>query len=226
MDSKEYWKQNAAMPKGRLKGDQWLPRHIENIPPNANVLELGCGEGYDTQYLLSKGCKVISTDLSQDHLDKTKETILRMPKVIGETIDSQLMLLDLTSETDWKKFADSCYDVVVASLCLHYFTPQQTRQIIKEIKRVLKPNGKLFARINSTNDLEHGANDGTPIENENNFRLTKDGTKRFFNKHDIQKFFGQFGGIDTAVERTELYGRKQTKKVLWEISATSDKLID
>ena len=131
---------SVIVPLGRLKGENWLHRHIAILPQGANVLELGCGEGYDSAYLLGQGMKVLSTDLQQGHLDKTRQ-------VAGENVKTQI--LDLLSKENWEKLADNSFDVVMASLCLHYFSPQETERIINEIKRVLKPNGKLLARVNS-----------------------------------------------------------------------------
>ena len=52
-------------------------------------------------------------------------------------------------------FEDNSTDLVIADLSLHYFKEKDTNRIISEIKRILKPNGYLFFRLNSTNSTEY-----------------------------------------------------------------------
>ena len=51
--------------------DLWLRRWLRRIgaPSSAApILELGCGDGRDTAYLLSKGYRVIATELTHERL--------------------------------------------------------------------------------------------------------------------------------------------------------------
>ncbi|MFT8352300.1 class I SAM-dependent methyltransferase [Clostridium saccharoperbutylacetonicum] len=73
---------------------------------------------------------------------------------------------------------------------LHYFNDETTKNIVKEIRRVLKPNGYLIGRVNSTNNFNFGAGCGEEIEK--NFYLTEAGYKRFFTEEDIRCYFKDF----------------------------------
>lgn len=60
-------------------------------------------------------------------------------------------------------FEDNLTDIIISDLSLHYFTEQKTFEILDEIKRVLKPNGLLFFRVNLINDVNYGAREGKKL---------------------------------------------------------------
>ncbi|OOM76109.1 hypothetical protein CLPUN_28330 [Clostridium puniceum] len=70
--------------------------------------------------------------------------------------------------------------MILADLSLHYFDNRTTKNIVKEIRRVLKPEGCLIGRVNSINDFNFGAGCGREIEK--NFYLTEGVYKSFLLK--------------------------------------------
>ena len=81
--------------------------------------------------------------------------------------------------------------MVIADLCLHYFTEKDTDKILKEIRRILTPGGHLILRVNSIDDINHGAGDGTEVEH--HVFETRSGTlKRFFDEEDARYIFRDF----------------------------------
>ena len=88
-------------------------------------------------------------------------------------------------------FCNNMTDLVIADLCLHYFKREDTIGILKEIKRILVNNGHMLFRVNSMNDVNHGAGQG--IEVEHHLYMTPDGRyKRFFDMKDIYEYFDMF----------------------------------
>ena len=53
-------------------------------------------------------------------------------------------------------FRDNTFDVVYARLSLHYFRDSVTKEIFKEIHRILKPDGRLSFLCKSTGDSFYG----------------------------------------------------------------------
>lgn len=101
-------------------------------------------------------------------------------------------------------FANESYSLVIADLSLHYFDNDATIQIMSEIKRILKENGVLLARVASVNDFNFGASIGEQLEK--NFYFEGDYTKRFFAQEDINKYFGIIGkveSLETSMMRNE-----------------------
>ena len=108
-------------------------------------------------------------------------------------------------------FEDNLTDIIISDLSLHYFTKGKTLEILKEIKRVLKPNGLLIFRVNSVKDVNHGAGQGTEIEH--HLYETDDGRyKRFFDEEDIKRFFSDW---ESLYIHEETMGRYDMEKVLW-----------
>ena len=93
------------------------------------------------------------------------------------------------------------------------FKDEDTKKIIKEIQRILKPNGYLFIRVNSTHSKEYQSileNNLEPIEQHLFFR--KGMEKRFFDEDDIKNYFNDFEIIDMQEENMN---RWSPDKIVW-----------
>ena len=114
-------------------------------------------------------------------------------------------------------FPSNSFDVVLASLSLHYFTFIEMQYILKELKRVLKKNSMMIIRVNSVNDKNYGSK-GYP-EIEHHLFDVEGESKRFFNKEDIFYIFGDGWKICNLEEKT--IDRFYKPKVVWEFVANS-----
>lgn len=196
-----------------IKYDDWLDlfkRAIENC--QTPIVELGCGKGKDTLYLVEKGKKVIPCDYSSSAIENIQKNFPEVER--AECFDM----------TKGLPFEDNFTDLIVCGLSLHYFTERTTFKILEEIKRVLKPKGILLFRVNSTKDVNYGAGEGKEIEH--HLYETDDGRhKRFFDKDDLEKFFADWETIymqeetivyEKSIAREGIVGNYENeKKVLW-----------
>ena len=163
-----------------IKVDDWLDK-FEGIIINCNtpVLDLGCGSGNDTLYLINKNKKVISCDLSSSAIENIKKNF---PVIYDAKCFNML---------DGMPFSDNSFELIIADLSLHYFKELDTIKILKEIRRILVTGGHLIFRVNSINDVNHGAGRGKIIEH--HLYETSDGRlKRFFDEEDLKFFFKDF----------------------------------
>lgn len=103
------------------------------------VLEVGCGFGTDTRFLLRAGFSVTATDISPAGLS------------IAKSIAGQATFL-LHDSQERFPLPDGSVDLVVASLSLHYFDATTTKRIVADLARVLSPKGLLVYRMNSQSD--------------------------------------------------------------------------
>lgn len=159
--------------------DLWLDKYkdILDKSEDQHIIDLGCGAGGDSLYLSERGYRVIACDYSKEALN-----------IINNFLpDIKTTLMDISKTLP---FEDESIKVIIADLSLHYFNNETTIGIVKEIKRVLKTNGYIIGRVNSINDINYGAGNGEEIEN--NFYLTQEGYKRFFNEEDIHNYFSEF----------------------------------
>ena len=73
--SLEYWDNvHKDYDRATIKVDDWLEKFDDIIMGTQKpILDLGCGGGNDTLYLISKGKQVISCDQSPSAINKYKE---------------------------------------------------------------------------------------------------------------------------------------------------------
>ncbi len=188
--------------------DNWLDDYLDLLNQNkdSEILDLDCGIGADTLYLIEKGFNVLSCDFSTEALKNVEQNIP----------NSKTKYLDMLEKFP---FNDSSYSIIIADLSLHYFDNETTIHIMKEIKRILKSNGILLARVASINDFNFGAGVGTQLER--NFYFEGDYTKRFFDEEDINNYFKIIGNVDffeTSMIRNEEEYLKP--KVLYQVKVT------
>ncbi|WP_422345569.1 class I SAM-dependent methyltransferase [Parasphingorhabdus sp.] len=110
------------------------------IVPKAQgeVLELGCGGGINLQfYDRAKIDKLTGLDPSAELLDYTRQE--------AKTLGFEMDILDGVGEA--MPFADDSFDTVLTTFTL--CSVQEGKQVLKEMRRVLKPGGKILF-------LEHG----------------------------------------------------------------------
>ncbi|MBE7017647.1 MAG: class I SAM-dependent methyltransferase [Ruminococcaceae bacterium] len=183
--------------------DDWLEMFSSELESCVcPIIDLGCGSGNDTKYLLERGKKVIACDYSPAAIENIRRNF---PEVVAaECFDM----------TEGLPFADDSADLVIADLSLHYFSKQTSDYVLREIKRVLKKDGIMLARVNSVNDFKHGAGEGGEIER-HLFRTPDGRLKRFFDKEDIELLFADWD-ITYAAESTML--RYAFPKVLWTVA--------
>ncbi len=160
--------------------DPWIGEWL-NLPlnhperrPGERVLDLGCGTGRDSRYMAGMGYDVVSLDLSREALRICRQVA---PQAAHFQVDIQHGL----------PFRDGSFKFVLANLSLHYFDWLVTESIVLEVKRCLKKEGMLLLRLNSTEDVNHGAV-GYP-ELAPHLFLVEGEQKRFFDRDSIGRLF-------------------------------------
>ena len=180
---------------------KWLDKYLYEFR-NKNILEIGSGLGEDTKHLSKLTKKITAIDIDEERIKNLK---LELPKI-------NFYCMDIRSKLPFK--ADS-FDVILASLRLHYFTFTEIQKILKELKRVLKNNSIMVVRLNSINDKNYGA-DGHPEIEHHLFNV--DGQpKRFFSRDDIHTIFKDGWEVENLTEKS--IDRFEMPKVIWEFSA-------
>jgi demethylmenaquinone methyltransferase/2-methoxy-6-polyprenyl-1,4-benzoquinol methylase len=97
------------------------------IQPETKVLDLCCGSGQTTQFLVQRSRHVTGLDASPLSLQRAR---LQVP---------QASYIEAFAEK--MPIADGEFDLVHTSAALHEMTSTQLQQILQEVHRVLKPNG-------------------------------------------------------------------------------------
>jgi SAM-dependent methyltransferase len=185
--------------------DAWLQRWLPLLREHTGkrcLLELGCGQGRDTAVLQAAGLRVVAVDRSAEALIEARRAVPGATFVEG----------DLRAP-----LAIDPADVgaIVASLSLHYFDWQTTREIVGRLRACLAPDRPLLCRVNSTRDVHHGAH-GHP-EIEPGCFLVEGKVKRFFERAELLTLFADGWHIAALEERS--IDRYEQPKVVWELLA-------
>ncbi|HIK06051.1 MAG TPA: class I SAM-dependent methyltransferase [Trichormus sp. M33_DOE_039] len=97
------------------------------IHSDTHVLDLCCGSGQATQFLVKYSQNVTGLDASPLSLQRAKQNVPEADYV--EAFAEKM------------PFPDAQFDLVHTSAALHEMQPIQLREIIQEVYRVLKPGG-------------------------------------------------------------------------------------
>lgn len=100
-------------------------------PAGKSVLDVGTGTGSLALDLSTKAAKVVGIDLSAEMLDIAKKK--------KRKDNLTFLLMDASN----MPFEDGEFDIVTISLGLHDMPPEIRTLVLKEVKRVLKKDGKL-----------------------------------------------------------------------------------
>lgn len=125
--SEDYAKYRPGPPSSLYKMLQTIDIGI----PGQTVLDQGTGTGVFARQLAKQGCRVVGTDISDNQIKFAKELARN---------DSQENIEFLVSSAELNPFPDRSFDVISASQCFVYFDKSKW---IPEVKRLLRPNGKI-----------------------------------------------------------------------------------
>ncbi|KAA5533695.1 class I SAM-dependent methyltransferase [Taibaiella lutea] len=105
----------------------------DNIPkPNAEILELACGPGNITKYLLSKrpDFNILGTDLAPNMIELAKAN---NPSAIFQIMDCRAV-----------STIDKKYDSVMIGFCLPYLDKEETEKLIADTSKILNEGGIVY----------------------------------------------------------------------------------
>ena len=105
------------------------------------ILDLGCGLGRHSILFAQKGFEVDAFDLSESGIEELKETIKKQKLPIRLKVGDMLSL----------PYKDNSFDCLLAYHVVYHTDEKGIEKTIKEIKRVLKPEGEFFLDFNSKN---------------------------------------------------------------------------
>ncbi len=170
--------------------DGWLDKYIPALRQCQKIVDLGCGVGVNTLYLHNLDIQTTACDFSQSALHELQS---RLP-------DAPTLCFDMTKGLP---FLPESTDAVIADLSLHYFSDAMTKQIIADIKRILRPGGMLLCRVNA---YEDGFDPSAHEKIEQDYYVVNECTKRFFTPQTLRSYFSGWEIMHVEEQKTEKYG--------------------
>jgi SAM-dependent methyltransferase len=117
--------------------------------PQMQILDAGCGGGRNLTYFLRSGYNICGVDQSTEAIAQIR--------ALASALAAHLPPENFRVEpVEAMSFADLSFDVVLSSAVLHFARNEDHWQgMLREMWRVLKPGGILFARLASTVGIEN-----------------------------------------------------------------------
>lgn len=193
-----YWEKHIKEDDINNIEDNWIIDYIKYLPKIGNLLDLGCGVGQYSNYFYNLGYNVSSCDISS----KALEILSKKNKNI------KTKLQDMNKPLDYK---DNEFDVIFANLSIHFLSDENTKKLLDEIKRILKPNGIFIGSVNSTKAYEFIKDH--IIKLEDNYYDSNGRTVRLFDDKSFDKYFIDFDKIALTEKESDRFGKQKNK---WE----------
>jgi len=114
-------------------------RFLESVlkPDFGKILEIGCGDGMLTSFLLKRKSEITAIDISEKAIEKMRG------RFSGE-IDQGKLKLECSDAVEYLKFADERYDAIIGSGIIHHIEKKDWENLFRLANKRLNPGG-IFA---------------------------------------------------------------------------------
>ena len=136
------------------KGKVWV-KPQEDIPKLSRkwkkegmkrILDLGCGTGRHLVYLAKKGFEAYGIDIAEEGIKIARKWLEK------ENLRADLKVGDIYKTLPYK---DGFFDAVICIRTLNHGKIEWIRKAIKEMHRILKPNGYVFVAVHKHKGKKH-----------------------------------------------------------------------
>ncbi|MBF0504244.1 MAG: class I SAM-dependent methyltransferase [Candidatus Omnitrophica bacterium] len=181
---------------------RFMGRNYYNVPnrKQVKILEVGSGTGANLWYLAKEGFDVTGIEGSKTGVERS------IKRLKEDGLSARVMVGDVIK----LPFEDDYFDCVVDIECIYANSYGDSKKIIREIRRTLKPGGKLFSKTLMSGTSGDGK--GQRLEGEENTYIEfdegafrRDGRlTRFTAEKEIGDLYNEFNmvSLDYSV-RTE-----------------------
>ncbi len=118
-----------------------IDNFIEKIVSGKNVLDLGCAVGLETSIFLNRGFSVTGVEISEEMIKYAKKRNPDGNFILGNFLDID--------------FSDK-FDAIFAQSFIHLFPKEESVEIIKKIKGLLKERGVAFITTSKSEESKEG----------------------------------------------------------------------
>jgi len=177
----ESWAEFVRVGKDYYRDEMNNPAALKMIGDvsGKHVLDLSCGEGYNTRILANVGAKVIGVDFSEKMIDLARQLEKRQNLGISYYV---------SDAADLKRFESKCFDVVTCLMAL--MDIKRYEDAISEVARVLKKNGRFVFSITHPCFEFGNTVRGEPIAEWKYEEGTKNAAEKKAVHLEIRRYFG------------------------------------
>lgn len=189
----------------RSPGAGWTksqpPTELVGLVENKQVkpcksIDIGCGEGFYSIYLASKGFNVLGIDLSEQAIEYAKENAKQAKRRI------RFMAMDINSLLQ----LNETFDFVLEWSVMHHIMPPKRPKYINDVSETLRDGGKYLSVCFSERSPE-------AIATGEKYAISPVGTKLYYSSQNelIELFDPHFQIIESKdIRMTGRYGQSHT----------------
>lgn len=169
------------------------------ITKDMRILDAGCGAGRNLTYLLRSSYDVYAIDRSEEAI----RTVREKARDLAPSWPSEQARVEAAESMS---FESESFDFIISSAVLHFADHEEHfQQMVQELWRVLKPGGRLFARLASSIGIEACV---VPLGNER--YLLPDGSRRFLVNEEVimQKTAALKGQLFEPLKTVNVAGKR------------------
>lgn len=111
---------------------------LERLPPNAEVLDVGCGSGAPVTVALARVARVTGVDVSAKQIARARARVPQGRFIVG----------DVMAQT----FAPGCFDAIVSLYAIFHLPREEHRALLERLAHWLRPGGHLLLSVGNTDN--------------------------------------------------------------------------
>lgn len=199
MDLKSTYNRIAKDWMGDHHGDTWwvegTDKYISFLKPNAHILDIGCGAGEKSKYLVRKGFEVTGIDFSEAMIGLAKEQVPA----------GSFFVKDIKQPLRFKKM----FDGVFAQAVLLHIPKNEVINVLKNITKPLKSGGYFYAAVK---ELRPGNKD-EEIVKESNYGYKYERFFSYFTLDELKNYIVKIG-LQTVYSNVTLSGKTNWIRII------------
>lgn len=193
---REYWNSYYKDIEGKKVEPSNFAVEVEKqIDRNAHILELGCGNGRDSLYFLSRGHNVIAIDGSNTAIEMLNNM----------TLENREALFICDNFVKCKALYQMKYDCIYSRFTLHAITEEQEDELLMNVKDALNKGGIFCIEARTIHDEIYGMGQ----EVAHNAFIYNDHFRRFIDVDEFKEKLIEKGFYIISIE--EAKGFSKTK---------------
>ena len=140
----DYWNEYYRQKRAEDMPSLFAQYVFDNLNEGESLVDLGCGNGRDALYFCRNRIDVTAIDQSETGIEMIQAK---------EPGNICCICGDITKLSS---FCDDAYDHAYSRFCIHALSEEQQSDLLSEVYKVLKPDGRFWIEVRGIKDTIYG----------------------------------------------------------------------